>query len=268
MFRLPTKLWMKIAGYLPFYDLLNLSLVKEGFSVVLTDPDLLLSAISKQRTRTSLFYFTVGKLMKDFPKVYKELILHLACSQNDALLALTLNDCSTALKYAYEKGNPDFFKEIIRCTGSVIESQQYFYKACRDGKFEFVRMLIDDPGIDPSYSKNKALQTACKKGHEHIVQMLLDCPRLKMNNSTIDMEEIMYSSLSIVEMLLNDGRLVFTFECFVIACVKNRVELVELLLERTPLNFLQLSIARTIAKTYEYDELLELLCEYGISFYE
>ena len=59
------------------------------------------------------------------------------------------------------------------------ESQYAFRRAARRGHYEIVKIMLEDPRVDPSVKNNFALNWSFKEGHMDVVDLLLDDPRVQ-----------------------------------------------------------------------------------------
>ena len=90
---------------------------------------------------------------------------------------------------------------------SVLDNEAIVF-ACRYTKIEIVKLLLQDPRVDPSAQNNEAIIYASKYGHTELVKLLLQDPRV--DPSACDNRAIIYAceygQLEIVKMLLHDPR--------------------------------------------------------------
>jgi ankyrin repeat protein len=67
----------------------------------------------------------------------------------------------------------------------------------KNGHTEVVRLLLNDPRVDPSANNNTAIRLSSKNGHTEVFLMLLNDPRV---------DPTTFNHIGIVRMLLNDPR--------------------------------------------------------------
>ncbi|KAJ3123288.1 hypothetical protein HK100_011660 [Physocladia obscura] len=58
-----------------------------------------------------------------------------------------------------------------------------FFTACTWMQLDTIRVLIENPRIDPSAENNRALKDACVKGSHGVVQLLLASQRVRLSNA-------------------------------------------------------------------------------------
>lgn len=89
-----------------------------------------------------------------------------------------------------------------RALGSAI------FLASENGHSEVVKLLLNDPRVDPSVSYNSAIRFASRNGHSEVVKLLLDDPRV--DPSADDNEALRQASqnghIEVVKLLLADSR--------------------------------------------------------------
>lgn len=75
---------------------------------------------------------------------------------------------------------------------------------------EIIKMLLNDPRVDPSDQNNRLFIDMCSKGYTEIVKLLLDDERINpsaQNNGAI-MEACWYGRSDVIELLLNSDRVI------------------------------------------------------------
>ena len=60
--------------------------------------------------------------------------------------------------------------------------QKLFTQACEYNQVEVVKLLLQDPRVDPSYQNNYAIILASENGHVEVVKLLLQDPRVDPND--------------------------------------------------------------------------------------
>ena len=61
------------------------------------------------------------------------------------------------------------------------ENQRLLESACYDGHTEVVKLLLADPGVDPSAKDNESIRFASYYGHTEVVKLLLADLRVDPN---------------------------------------------------------------------------------------
>ena len=86
--------------------------------------------------------------------------------------------------------------------------QELFKCACKYDQIEVVKLLLQDPKVDPSYQYNYAIIWASFNGHIEVVKLLLQDPRVDPSDQ--DNESIRlaskYGYINIIKLLLQDPR--------------------------------------------------------------
>ena len=68
-----------------------------------------------------------------------------------------------------------FFPDIKM---SYNQTQEDMYQAIENGDADTVRLLLNDPLVDPAANNNYAIQTASVSGYKEVMRLLLDDPRV------------------------------------------------------------------------------------------
>jgi len=83
-------------------------------------------------------------------------------------------------------------------------------KASERGRTEVVKLLLDQPGVDPSTNNNYPIRDASQKGHVNVVKLLLKDPRVDPaanNNAAIQYASLL-GNTELVKLLLKDLELI------------------------------------------------------------
>ena len=108
--------------------------------------------------------------------------------------------------------------------------------ASENGYTEIVKLLLNDPRVDPSDNDNHAIQLASKMGHTEVVRILLRAsfgPRVdpSANNNCAIRWSCLQGHAEIVKLLLNDPRVKPNNWDIKRACKNGHTEVVKLLLQ-------------------------------------
>lgn len=64
-------------------------------------------------------------------------------------------------------------------------TNEEFRDHCRDGDVEMIKLGLQDPNVNPSYSRNYAIRWAAEYGHKEVIALLLQDERV-LNTYGID----------------------------------------------------------------------------------
>ena len=136
-----------------------------------------------------------------------------------------------------------------------------FISAIRNGHVGTVRLLLNNPLVDPTAGSNFAFELACREGHLDIVRLLLADGRVNpaANNNDAIILASRQGHLDIVRLLLADARVNPADQnntAFELACREGHLDVVRLLLADQRVNPIS---SYHIAVTRMNQELIELL---------
>lgn len=137
-----------------------------------------------------------------------------------------------------EPNNTNLIKPIIvekNKNNQEVNTEVLFNTACRHGYTEIVKLLLEDPRVNPAAKNNDAIRDACYYGHTDIVKLLLEDKRV--DSSALNNYAFRWASQNghtdIVKLLLLDNRVDPSANksiSFHNACGNGHVEIVKLLL--------------------------------------
>lgn len=170
------------------------------------------------------------------------------------------------------------FKELIK-NGYVIDG--YFGQipdielASREGHVEIVKLLLEDPRVDPSIDHNTPIEYASYSGHSEVVKLLLSDPRVDPSDrdNFIISHTCKRGHLEVIKLLLEDPRVDPSdrdnspIEAGVI---RGYYEIVKLLIEDPRVNVTQEEIDKFISLSSSHKEgnwikVTELLSNYRVN---
>jgi ankyrin repeat protein len=116
----------------------------------------------------------------------------------------------SAIRLASKNGHVEVVKLLLndpRVDPSA-ENNYAIRLASENGHVEAVKLLLNDPRVDPSAENNDAIRWASKNGHAEVVKLLLNDPRIDPSDDNND--AIRCASWNghseVVKLLLNDSR--------------------------------------------------------------
>jgi ankyrin repeat protein len=118
----------------------------------------------------------------------------------------------------------------------IAHKQNAFILAYEYGYHEVVKLLLQDPRVNPSDNSNSAIRYASDKGYLEIVKLLLQDPRVDPSddgNQAIRWASY-YGHLEVVKLLLKDSRvdpLADSNSAIINSCNRGHHEVVKLLLQ-------------------------------------
>jgi len=146
------------------------------------------------------------------------------------------------LEWAINSDNLDLVKLLLSYSPQstnhidIVKKEDHaFIAAIYKGNHEMIKLLLNDPRIDPSLHTNIAIRDACYYGRANIVKILLADSRVKphkVNNYCIYVA-CLRNHTEVVKLLLQDERVNPTAncnECLYKSCKKGYIEVVKLLL--------------------------------------
>jgi ankyrin repeat protein len=231
--------------------------------------DLLVESCQVGQTKTRLVKLILehSDPTLDFSKFNDEVnIFELFKSKDHELLLFILTDKrykpyakSWYFHWACTNGAADIVKFQMKELDEWELSDDYnepFYKACENGHFEVVRLLLESPHIDPNryktyeirreqgieycdegddwYHNNPPIAAAAKNGHEEVVRLLLDCDRVDEEQiNTALLIACQFDHMSIARLLLTktDYKTFEESAPFRGACVRGRTNIVRMFLD-------------------------------------
>jgi ankyrin repeat protein len=122
-----------------------------------------------------------------------------------------------------------FFEEIFYW--EYISIYMDLVTACKNGDIQSVRLLLEDPLVNPADDHNQAIILASAHGHEDIVRLLMADPRVNPadKNSIALYWAAINGYPNVVRLLLNDPR-INPVMSFLEACEEGQTESVRILL--------------------------------------
>lgn len=96
----------------------------------------------------------------------------------------------------------------LRRQSMPVYDETLLFAAARDGREQLVRVLLENPLIDPSLERNEALYIAVSHGHTDVVKLLLADPRVNPGDRSglIVQAAIVLEDCTIARLLLADPR--------------------------------------------------------------
>ena len=80
-----------------------------------------------------------------------------------------------------------------------VQNNYLFQLASKTGQIEIVKLLLKNPRVDPSANKNMSIKIASKKGHFDIVKLLLEDPRVDPHQQSSE-----FGQIDVVTLLLKN----------------------------------------------------------------
>ena len=143
--------------------------------------------------------------------------------------------------------------------------QKLFLNACLDGYINFVKLLLQDPRVNPSDKDNKAIRLASKYGRIEVVKLLLQDTRVDpsdINNYAIRWASAM-GYVEVVKLLLLDPRFDPSYlnirYGFISACQKGNIDMIKILIQYVTFDQTIYDDGIYYAKMYQHISIVELL---------
>lgn len=170
------------------------------------------------------------------PKMsWKEFYLRVIKFQNQMAITGEGYHAINELLYNWIIENKIFEIKLLLKNKTFNINPRTFAMACRDGRLEIVKIMIQDSRVNPSDDQNQSLIDACKQNQLEIVSLLLADGRADPNFENESLRSsIEYGHPQVVKLLLNDPRVdpsSVDNEAIKIACAHGQIEIVKILLQ-------------------------------------
>ena len=151
------------------------------------------------------YYFELINNLTDKHQILELDYIEISCLYNPKF------DLNYTFRLACKNGCIEVVKLLLqdpRVDPTANDNYAFIY-ACENGHTEVVKLLLEDPRVDPSANNNFAIHCASENGHTEIVRLLLQDPRVDPsadNNFAIHCAS-QNGHIEIVRLLLQDARI-------------------------------------------------------------
>lgn len=115
------------------------------------------------------------------------------------------------VKLACKRNRSTILDMLLKCErlehpGGLFMYREEFITACEKGRLNIVKVMLDDPRLNPGMRKNAPLQVASANGHVRVVKLLLQYRGVKpaANNYYALAAAYKYGHSEVVDVLLRD----------------------------------------------------------------